>query len=185
MNGRSFLESFQGGGLDDIPGYLEKYMGPYNKAGMDSLPGLQNQYNQLLGNPGDFMNKMGSNYQQSPGFKFAMEQALQGGNNAAAAGGMAGSPMHQQQNMQMATNLANQDFNKWIQQAMGLYGRGLSGQENLYNVGAHMGQGMGEDMSQYLMSKAMMDYAREANDNQFWGGLVGGVGGIAAKAAML
>lgn len=185
MNTRDPFDAFRGSSLDRIPEYLEKYMGPYNQAGMNALPGLQDQYGKLLNNPGDFMNKMGANYQQSPGFKFALEQAMQGGNNAAASGGMAGSPMHQQQNMQMATNLANQDYNNWIQRAMGLYGRGLSGQENLYNVGAHAGQGMGEDLSQYLMSKEMMKYANNANNDQFWNGLIGAGVGLAGKLAFL
>src|ERR1700678_1416263 len=78
--------------ISQIPGQTSPYTQPYFQAGTSQLPGLQNQYQQLMENPGGKFNQIGENFQQSPGFKFALDQALQGAGNAAAAGGMAGSP---------------------------------------------------------------------------------------------
>ena len=36
---------------------------------------------------------------------------------------MAGSPQHEQENMQLATNLGNQEYNGWLTKALGLYAK--------------------------------------------------------------
>lgn len=161
---------------------LEKYLGPYHEAGMRQLPGLEGQYGNLTGDPGGFLNKIGSSYQQSPGFDFAMKQALQASNNAAAAGGMAGTPQHQFQNMEAATGLANRDYNQWLGNALGLYGRGLGGQEGLYNTGAQAGMSLGGDLASILGAQANLAYAgqdaRNKNRGGSMGGLMGGLGSL-------
>jgi hypothetical protein len=111
----SWLSNLFGGGknpadaampyLNQIPGQTNQYMQPFFQAGKDALNPLQDQYKNLLGDPGGFMNKIGGSYQQSPGFKAAMEQALTAGNHAAAAGGMSGTPTDQFNQMKMATDL--------------------------------------------------------------------------------
>jgi hypothetical protein len=100
-------------------------------------PGVQNlqgQYGQLMNDPGGKYNQIGESFQQSPGFKFAMQQAMNAQNHAAAAGGMAGSPMHEQMAQQTATDLANQDYYNYMQGATGLYGQGLNGQQNINDL---------------------------------------------------
>lgn len=170
------------GYMDQIPGQLEKYMNPYIQAGQRQGAGLEGQYGQLMNDPGGRMNQIGQSYQQSPGFKFALQQALQGGNHAAAAGGMAGSPQHEQQNMQLATNMANQDYNQWMQNALGMYGRGMSGSENMYNTGARTGMAMGEDMASMMANKAKLAYEGQNAENQHEGGMWGNLMGAAATA---
>lgn len=56
-------------------------------------------------------------YQASPGYGFARDEALSAAQRAASAGGMAGSPQHMQQNMQIASGLASQDYNNWANRA--------------------------------------------------------------------
>jgi hypothetical protein len=172
--------------LNQAPDVLKKYLDPYINAGQRALPGLEGQYGQLMNNPGGRMNQIGSQYQQSPGFQFALQQALQGANHAAAAGGMAGSPQHQQQNMQVATGLANQDYNQWLQQALGLYGTGLSGQQGIYNTGAAAGVGLGQDLASILGSQAQLSYEGQNAQNQAEGGAFGSLmGGLGSLGAML
>lgn len=186
--GAGLGQMFMGGGdnpsdaankyYNRIPGMLEKYMNPYIEAGQQAIPGLESQYGQLMNDPGGRLNQMGSSYQQSPGFKFALQQALQGAGHAAAAGGMAGSPQHEQQNMQIATNLANQDYNNWIKNAMGMYGQGLEGEQGLYNRGAQTGVGLGEDIGSVFANQGGLAAAGQAGQNsansQMWGNLLGG-----------
>jgi hypothetical protein len=189
-----FLSNLFGGGknpsdsamqyLQQIPGRTQQYQQPYFNAGVQALPQLQQQYGSLLGNPGGKLNEIGQNYQQSPGLDFAIQQALQGAGHAAAAGGMAGSPEHEQQNMSLATNLANQDYNNWLGQATGLYGQGLSGEQNLAGMGQQSGNSMADMIAQALASQAGYSYAGQAAKNQQHSGLLGNIGrGIGALSA--
>lgn len=168
--------------IDQIPGKTNQYMDPYFQAGKDQLGGLGDQYSSLMNDPGSKLNSIGANYQQSPGFKFAMEQALKGSGNAAAAGGMAGSPQHEQQNMGIASGLASQDYNNWLGQATGLYGQGLNGGQHMADQGQMAGQGMSDIISQMLAQKAQLSYAGQASKNQSnpWSNILGGAGMLAA-----
>ncbi len=171
------------GYLDEMPGAISKYMGPYEEAGRRVEPGLENQFTQSMNAPGQKLNEIGANFHQSPGFQFALQQALQGSNHAAAAGGMAGSPQHEQQNMQIATGLGNQDYNQWMSNALGVYGGGLSGNKDIYNTGAKTGIEMGQDMASILAHKAQLDYERQNAENQHEGGIWGDLLGAAGTAA--
>ncbi len=170
--------------LDQIPGQTQQYHQPWFNAGKNSLPILQDQYSSLLGDPGGKMNQIGKSFQQSPGFQFAMNQALQGGNNAAAAGGMAGSPQHQQQNMQLATDLGNQEYNNWLKNALGMYGEGLHGQQDMAHMGQQAGQSMSDIMAQTLAQQANLAYTGQQNQNQanssMWGNIGKGIGALSA-----
>ena len=165
--------------LGQIPGAISGYYQPYIAAGQGALPQLQQQYGNLLNNPGQMVNNIGSNYHQSPGFQFALQQALQGSGHAAAAGGMAGSPEHEQMNEQMATGMADQDYNQWLQNAMGMYGQGLSGEQGLASGGLTAGNAMAQQVAQELAAQAQLKYAGQASQNQQTGGLWGGLAGAA------
>ena len=191
----SWLSNMFGGGyknpadsampyLNQIPGQTQQYNQPWFDAGKNAIPGLQDQYDQLLKDPGGKMNDIGKSFQQSPGFKFAMDQAMQGGNHAAAAGGMAGSPQHEQQNMQMATDMGNQEYNNWMQNALGMYGAGLSGEQGMSQQGQQAGQSMADMIAQTLAQQANLSYAGQQNKNQqnssMWGNIGKGIGALSA-----
>lgn len=169
---------------DKIPGTLHENYDPWINRGKQAGDSLQGQYDSLLGNPGGKLNDIGQNYQQSPGFKFAMQQALQGGNHAAAAGGMAGSPQHEQQNMTMATNLANQDYNQWIKNALGLYGTGIQGEQGMYGIGAQAGMGLGENLASNLAQQGQIAAESANSANQRRSGMIGqGIGAASSALA--
>lgn len=174
--------------LNQIPGMAQNAFNPYIQAGNRQLPGLEDQYSQLINDPGARMNQISSGYQQSPGYQFAVQQALQGSGNAAAAGGMAGSPQHEQQNMTLANNLANQDYNQYLQNALGMYGQGLQGSQGLYNTGYNASNSLADMLANVYGSQANLGYAGGANQNAaksgLWGGLFG-LGGQLGSAAMM
>ena len=170
------------GDMDQIPGQINQYLSPYIQQGKQQYNGLNKQYNSLMNDPGGRVNQIGQSYHQSPGFQFALQQAMQGAGHAAAAGGMAGSPQHEQQNMGLATNLANQDYNQYLQNALGAYGMGLSGSQGLYNTGAQAGQAAGEDMASYFANRAKLNYEGQNADNQHEGGMWGNIIGAGAAA---
>lgn len=172
------------GQLNQIPGAISPYLSPYFNAGTGVLPQLGNQFNRLATNPGARMNAIGQNFQQSPGFQFSLQQALQGADHAAAAGGMAGSPQHEQQNMQIATQMGNQDYYNWLHDALGLYGTGLSGEQNMAQMGMGAGQSLADQIAQMLSAKSQLSYAGKANQNESTGGAFGNIlGGLGSLAA--
>lgn len=200
-----FFDSLFGGGekyknpadkakpyLDQVPGQVGQYYSPYINAGGQALGRNQNEYNSLLGgrgdlqnilmqllkNPGDFYNQIGKGYQESPGYQFRRDQGLNAINNAAAAGGLAGSQQHQQQAGQLAGNLAEEDYQRYLQQVLGLFGQGLEGTGNLYERGLRgneelnrLGYGASGDLAKTiydnLQSQANLAYAGQENQNQY------------------
>lgn len=125
---------------DQIPDQLRKYLEPYFNNGQ---------------NPGDFLKKIGAGYQESPGFQFAKKQGLGSIENAAAAGGMLGTQGHQQQAGELSTNLANQDYNSYLQNALGVY-----------NTGANAGGNLAQNLAQFLMSRGNLAYEGAAGNNR-------------------
>lgn len=172
--------------ISQIPGQTNQYYQPYFDKGKEALNKTYDEYGNLIENPGGKLNDIGQNYQQSPGFKFAMEQALKSSGGAAAAGGMAGSPQHEQQNMGIATGLANQDYNNWLQQATGLYNQGLKGQSDISHMGQQAGQSQAEMIAQTLAQQGNLDYQGQQyeNENSPWNHIAKLGGQLAAFAPM-
>ena len=166
--------------ISQIPGKTQEYYQPWFEAGKSQIPGLQEQYKQLLENPGQKMNTIGESFHESPGFKFALQQALQGSNHAAAAGGMEGSPQHEQQNMQLATDLGNQEYNNWMRNAMGLYGQGLQGSQGMSQTGQQAGSNMADTIANTLAQQGNLEFhdqrQQNQNRNDLYGNLFKGAG---------
>ncbi len=166
--------------LDEIPGKTKGYYDPYMQAGQGALGSLQNQYADLLG--GNTQSKLGESYKQSPGYQRALQEALGGGNNAAAAGGMLGTPAHQEQNMNLASDIASKDYNNYLQNQIGLYGQGLQGQQGLNQMGYNANTGYADMLANLAQQQGQYDYAGQAGKNQqnseMWKNIFGGGGGI-------
>lgn len=164
---------------NQIPGTLKKYLGPYANRGNEVYPLLQKQLQQLMNNPGGLLNTLGQNYQQSPGYQFQVNQATGAANNAAAAGGMLGSPAHQQNVASLVNNLASRDYNQYLGNALNLFGRGLSGEQNIYNTGAGVSGNLGENLANSLMNQGNLAYTNAVNQNQMGMNFLGGLAGLA------
>jgi hypothetical protein len=169
--------------ISQIPGQTQQYYQPYMEAGKGAMSDLQNQYKNLLS--GDVQNKLGENYKQSPGYQFALEQALAGANNAAATGGMLGIPAHQQQNMQIAEGLASQDYNNYLQNQMGLYGQGLQGNQQLNQMGYNANTDYATNIANALAQQGAYAFEGQQGLNQKrsqgLSDIFGGLGGAAAS----
>lgn len=185
--GQLFSSMFGGNPGDAAQNYynqakqdLPQYFQPWMQAGQQALPQWLQQLQQLTQNPGQFINKVGQGYKQSPGYQFQLNQGLQGANNAAAAGGMAGSPQSQQYGADIAGNLANKDYYNYLSTALGQYGQGLSGLEHLSGQGQTASIGLGEDLSSILGNQAQAAYLGQSQQNQGMGGGIGSlIGGLA------
>lgn len=187
-----FSNLFGGGGsnpadaanqyISQIPGQTRQYFDPFFQAGVGALPSLQGQYQKLLSDPGAFMNQMGMSYKESPGLKNQIAQAMQGAGHAAAAGGMAGSPEHEQQNMQLSNDIASQDYNNWMNNALGLYGSGLSGQQGMAGMGMQAGNNMANMIAQSLAQQGNYAFRGQQDQNSMNSGWLSGLGQIGGAA---
>lgn len=169
--------------LNKIPGATDQYYSPYINAGKGAMGDLQNQYKDLIG--GNVQNQLGENYKQSPGYQFKLQQALQAGGNAAKAGGMYGTPMNQQGQMQLANDIASQDYNDYIKNQMGLYGLGTGIGQDIFGKGFDASGKQADSLGSTLGSQAQYGYAGTAGQNQAkqnaWGNIFGGLGGAGAS----
>lgn len=173
------------GPIDQIPGQMKPYYQPYINGGNWAMPQLQEQFGQMMKDPNEIISRLGQGYQQSPGYKWQLGQGEEAINNASAAGGMAGSPQHQQQAGQLASNLANQDFQNYMNQNLGLLGMGTQGAMGLGQMGYGASSDLASSLAQALMSKSNLQYAGQANKNQQTGGLLGNILGMFGKAFKL
>jgi hypothetical protein len=166
---------------------IDKYLQPYIGAGQQAMGTLQDQYKNLLNNPNELLNNFGAGYKQSPGYQYNVDQMTKASNNAAAAGGYVGSPQQQEYMANQIGGLASQDYNQYLNNAMGLYGQGLEGMGNINQMGYGASQGAASSLSDMLKSQAEMSYANAINQNQkkassgsgiggLFGGLLGGAG---------
>lgn len=178
QNPASSAMPYEQQGMNQLPGYYQ----PYMQGAQGMQPGMSNTLSGLMSNPGGALNQIGSNFHSSPGFNFAMRQAMMAGNQSMGAGGMAGSPEAMQYNQGTATNLANQNYYNYTDQAQGLLGQGLQGGLGMYGIGANAANNLGQNMSDMFNNEAMMKYAgtQQQNQNQGagLGGLLGGIGSI-------
>ncbi len=171
--------------LNQVPETISPYYQPYINAGQGSLNTLQQQYGNLVNNPGQQLNTIGQGYQQSPGYDFQMQQALQAANHAAAAGGMTGSPQNQQQNMQVASDIANQDYYNWLGQALGLYNTGLSGTQDINKMGYGASNELAQSLANNLMSQSGLQYQGAQGQNQHQADTLSAFTGLASAALPL
>lgn len=169
-------------------------------------PRLENAYAGAISNPTDIMKQIGSQYQQSPGYQFQVDQATKAANQAAAAGGMAGSPASQQQLAQIIQGLASQDYGNFLNQGLGVYGsglhglnelnqeanqgyenylrggqgtyaEGLEGEQNLSKLGLGASSELAKQLMEALQSQSNLQYASGINENLRNGGIFGGLVG--------
>lgn len=211
--------------LNNIPGVLNNSYQPYVNLGqygqqmqpelandyrdlMDSpgaglAPQLIEQYQQMAMNPNDYYAGLGSGFRQDPGYQWNLDQQLSAQDRAMAAGGMLGSPQHQKLSSQLASNLANQYYQNYLSNQLGIANSGLSGLEGQQRVGLNQSnlglQGLNNIMTQDLnygynasnqLGQSMSDYWRNkaglaagrAQDsrNRIQGGLGAALGGFAS-----
>tara|TARA_R110000868_G_scaffold314740_5_gene575654 strand:+ start:325 stop:912 length:588 start_codon:yes stop_codon:yes gene_type:complete len=177
--------------LGKIPGIFNKYYKPYQQQGQQVDPALMKQYMQMFQNPGEFFSQIGQGYQQSPGYQRALQEALGAGSNAAAAGGMLGTPMHQEANMATAQDLASKDYQGYINNIMQMLGIGGEGLGKFSQRGYEAGTAIGSGLADVQSQKAKYGYEGQAAENarrearrNAWIKAIGGIGGGIASAIL-
>jgi len=143
--------------LDKIEPMLNQQYDPYLSAGRDPSA-LQNQWM--------------SDYQQSPGQKFAMDEALKQQRGYARANGMGGTESQQLGAGRLAAALQNDNMQQYF-----------NNNKDLFNTGFGAAQGYSGDMSNLYGTQGQLAYNQAREDNTGWNdilqGLLQGAGGAA------
>lgn len=171
--------------LNQIPETIKPYYDPYVNAGQDALGQLMQQYQSLLSNPQSIYNMGAQGFTESPGYQYQMNQGMNAINNAAASGGYLGTTGHQQNAGNMASNMANQEFQNYLGQMLGLYGTGLKGMEGINTMGYGASNELANSLGNNLMNQGNMAYLGQSNQNQanadLFKTLLGGAVGIGSQ----
>lgn len=173
IKGKGFGPSYQDpaaagrAGLDKIPGTMKPYFDPYIDRGREAGDTLHQQYGDMTNNPGEFYSNLGKGYTQSPGYKNKMEAAMTAGTNAAASGGMLGTPQDEEARGNMAGDVANQDYQAYMDHMMQVFGQGQKGQQSEEAQGYGASTQLGEDLGGVEGRKAQLDYEGVAGKNKF------------------
>lgn len=157
--------------LDKIPGTIKPYYDPYVNAGKWAMPELQKHFSEMMDDPDSIINRLGAGYKESPGYQRRLNQGMQAIGNAEAAGGMAGTRAHDETSAKFAEDLASEDYDKYLQNALGLLGMGTQGAMGVGQLGYGASSDLATNLAQTLMNQAGLNYTGQANTNNMRQGL--------------
>jgi hypothetical protein len=169
---------------EDVENMLMQYFGGYIEEGDVALQTLAEQYTMLLNDPAAMQAMLGAGFEESPGYQYQYEQAMNAANQSAAAGGMLGTPAHAQQSMGTASGLAQQDYANYYNRNANLYGQGLSTATGINQMGYQANAAMAGGMGNYMGSTMTADYKMQASQMDALASLLGmAAGGASAYAS--
>lgn len=165
-------------GMGQLQQYLQQMQGmqnPFMQAGQGAIGNYQGMLGNMS-NPSQFLNNLMGQYQQSPYAAYETQQAQRAGNNAASASGLLGSTPFLQQSQQNAGNIASQDQQQWLQNALGINNQALQGYGNLINVGQNATNNLMNQYGMYGQDMGQLAYGEQNAQNANMGqGIMGGL----------
>lgn len=161
--------------LNQIPDEIKKYLDQYINTGADATGRANTEFGRMLSNPNDIIEQLSKGYKPSAGYQFKLGQGVNAVNSANAAGGMVGTEQNKQQGAQLAEHLADEDFQNYLNTALGVYNTGAAGTLGLSNQGATAASDLSTSLANVLGSKATLRNAGNANRNQASSGLMQGI----------
>lgn len=121
--------------LNQIPGVAHEGYDPYVNVGQDASGKTKTAYEELINDPTGFINKLMQGYKPSEGYQFQKEQLTKELGNAAAVGGIAGTPQDQMNQGQGVQKLLSADMQQFLKNILGIYNTGLQGEEGIATRG--------------------------------------------------
>lgn len=121
--------------LNQIPGAAHQGYDPYINAGLDASGKTKSQYEDMMNDPTGFINNIMEQYKTSEGYGFAKNNLNKEMGNTAAMGGIAGTPMDQMNQAEGVQGLLSKDMQQFLENALGRYDKGLTGEEGIANRG--------------------------------------------------
>lgn len=159
------------GGMEDM---LLEYLGPYREKGLKAQDALFREFLILLNNPSLKYDSLTGGFEESPGYQYTYDQSMNAVNQAAAAGGMSGSPAHQQQASEQSAAVANQEFYNYVDDMMQLYFKGLGIGGDINQMGYGASSTIAETLAQNIWKEAQLGALSQMGKNQSSGSIWGG-----------
>ena len=160
------------------------FLSPFQQAGISSLGPLQ----QLLmqgEDPTALINKIQTQFTQSPAQKAQQEQALSAAKSALAAQGLSGSGLGSQDLAQTVGDVLGRQQQQYLQNVLGVRGQTLGGLGDLTRLGEGAGAQMGQfgmsgaqDIANLMAAQAQAEAEARASSAQGAGGLFGDIGSL-------
>jgi hypothetical protein len=148
----------------------------YDQSRQDQLPFLQAGQD-ALGRQAAFLNGDWSGFENSPDYKFALDQGLKLSDRSAAARGSLFSGGHSADLMQLGQGLAQQNANDYWNKLAGRAGQGQVTASNLGQLGANMATNIGNNAMNGANARAS-SYANTANA---WGNATNQLAGLVGQ----
>lgn len=150
--------------LDKVPGIGHDAYDPFISGGREAGGILKDQYGRML-DPSKFMDEIMKNYKMSEGATYKRDQLGKGIGATAAAGGIAGTPEHQREYGEMADQIMSGDMQQYLQNALGIHGTGLSGEQDFYNKGYGASSSLADMLAGVMGSKSGLAYQSGTQKN--------------------
>lgn len=169
--------------LNQIGPMEQNFYKPYVQQGNQAGGILNDQYSQLTQDPAAFLEKLMQGYEPSRSYQLKRDEALKAAGNTAAAGGMRGSTQDIENETKLTDMLMSDDMQQWLQNVTGLFGKGLEGEQGMYNTGFDATKNLTGDLSNVLGTQGQLAFQGQANQNKsqsdLLSGLVKALGGVA------
>lgn len=131
---------------------------PYIQRGQQAGDVLGGQYDSMVNDPAAFVNHLMESYKPSSQYQYKSNQLSNELSNTARAGGVAGTPRHQQQQAELLDSLMGNDIQQWYNNLMGVYDQGLKGYQGWDTQGYDASTGEAGDLSNIYGSQATLAY---------------------------
>jgi len=183
--------------LDQIPGVAHEGYDSYIDAGKDASGKTKDTYESLMNDPQAFISKLMENYQESDAYKYQSDKLGKQMGNTAAAGGIAGTPLDQMNQAEGIQGLMSKDMQQYLQNALGVFNTGLSGEEGVatrgYDASGKLTDAVGGALNQQGGLAFQDAQQKNKNKGDMWsmfgkalgagvGGLTGGIPGATIGA---
>lgn len=150
--------------LEQIPQQGKQYYNPFIERGARSGNILEGEYGKLL-QPTSFIDEIMKHYSTSPGAQYQGDKLTRGIGATAAAGGFAGTPEHQREYGETAHKIMSDDMQQYLQNALGVYGKGLSGNEHFFDTGYNASSSLADLIGGTLSSQGTLGFKAASDRN--------------------
>jgi hypothetical protein len=189
MGGGGLIDKLFGGGDDRDPAgaampYYDRIQDearsrfdPYSQRGSDAYDAMKDPMDQMTKDPSGFINALMDQYKQSKSSKMQSDEATRAAGQSAAAGGMRGSVQDMIGQAGIADRFLGQDMQNWLGNVLGVQGRGMAGEQHMYDIGFGADKAAEQSIAEALSAQGKL--AREQEDQKKSGGFLDGFGKLA------
>lgn len=153
--------------LEQVPGQVDKYYNPYIEMGTTAGNVAQPQYAKMASDPSAFMNELMKDYDESEWEQYQEDKLTDEAAADAAMGGYTGTDQDIQNQSELVQGLSSKDMQQWINTVLGILNGGLSGEQEMYNIGYGASNSAADANISNLNAEAGLSYKGQENENAY------------------